>query len=711
MKPRFVGLLVAVLACTASEIGAQTGSLTAFSSERELTRYLRSLEPPSMPPECTTPPTPAPLPPPTSADSAGGAFVVTGRVTEFVGTPVSGVQIRVDSLDVAASTGADGRYRLVIPAARARLGAALMLRASRRGWTSSVRAISPRPAEPRSVDFYLANCLSYLDLSIPHYPAPPEHVNRVNNQHTEVQEGDVVKLHGDHLVILQRQQLFTVNVGGGRLELVDAVHASGRDADAGGMRYDEMLVSGDNVVVIGYHQQGGGVEAVLFHVSRNGRLRHRSTYQVGWAPEYPARYYAARIINGTLVLYAPMHVGTAMEMASWMPVVSRRDAGAMNGGEPVRMYHPARIYRPGRPLGDDEVLSLHTVTTCTLDAGEFNCRSRAVLAPFGRAFYLSPTAVYVWVTDWDCSVGPERGAYMVYRVPLDGSPPTALGVDGTPADEFSFLESGDGYLNVLVRSEWPRSRLSDEWGRDAVRLLRVPLERFGNGRSSAQRHAYRALPRFEVGWKDFTNRFAGPYLLYGEEANGRESPPVLNVVRWRDGRRVQLALSHDVDAIGVTGRDAVVMGLDSANLYLTAIRLGDEPHVAQRFVLPITWPVFEPFVYRSDRRNEGVLALSLQGPEPPGLEHVIDSSAHIVFLRYSVAQLHPMGVLEPRLDDLEDDGCVGCADWYGNARPLFVGRRTFALLGYELVEGVMEDGRLREVRRVTFAPRAAQASR
>ena len=26
-------------------------------------------------------------------------------------------------------------------------------------------------------------------------------------------------------------------------------------------------------------------------------------------------------------------------------------------------------------------------------------------------------------------------------------------------------------------------------------------------------------------------------------------------------------------------------------------------------------------------------------------------------------------------------------DWYGNARPIFIGDRTFALLGYELVEG------------------------
>jgi hypothetical protein len=44
-------------------------------------------------------------------------------------------------------------------------------------------------------------------------------------------------------------------------------------------------------------------------------------------------------------------------------------------------------------------------------------------------------------------------------------------------------------------------------------------------------------------------------------------------------------------------------------------------------------------------------------------------------------------------------------DWYGNARPLFVGARVFALLGYEIVEGRVIDGRLAETRRFSYAPR------
>jgi len=50
-----------------------------------------------------------------------------------------------------------------------------------------------------------------------------------------------------------------------------------------------------------------------------------------------------------------------------------------------------------------------------------------------------------------------------------------------------------------------------------------------------------------------------------------------------------------------------------------------------------------------------------------------------------------------------DDRCVAsCADWYGNARPIFWRSRVFALLGYELVEGSLAGGRMRETRRVDF---------
>jgi hypothetical protein len=53
---------------------------------------------------------------------------------------------------------------------------------------------------------------------------------------------------------------------------------------------------------------------------------------------------------------------------------------------------------------------------------------------------------------------------------------------------------------------------------------------------------------------------------------------------------------------------------------------------------------------------------------------------------------------------LADDCRASCIDWYGNARPIFIGERVFALLGYELVEGGFDRDRIRERRRVDFSP-------
>src|SRR6186997_2682655 len=46
-----------------------------------------------------------------------------------------------------------------------------------------------------------------------------------NVQHAGVDEGGIVKVHGDHLVILRRGRLFTVKIGDNALKPVDAVDA------------------------------------------------------------------------------------------------------------------------------------------------------------------------------------------------------------------------------------------------------------------------------------------------------------------------------------------------------------------------------------------------------------------------------------------------------------------------------------------------------
>ena len=117
------------------------------------------------------------------------------------------------------------------------------------------------------------------------------------------------------------------------------------------------------------------------------------------------------------------------------------------------------------------------------------------------------------------------------------------------------------------------------------------------------------------------------------------------------------------------------------------------------------------FFYKSDGRDSGILGLPIRSPAQPGYAHLVEGSASILFLRNRPSRFEELGELAAGNEDV-DDGCrASCVDWYGNARPLFLRGRIFALLGYEIVEGTLSGGRIREARRISYAPRAVVAGR
>ena len=130
-----------------------------------------------------------------------------------------------------------------------------------------------------------------------------------NIQHAGVDEGGIVKVHGNHLVILRRGRLFTVSIADGHLEPVSAVDAFSPDIDPSYTWYDEMLISGNTVVVIGYSYERGGTEANLFHINPAGELTYQSTYQLRSNDYYSSRNYASRLIGTKLIFYTPLNLG------------------------------------------------------------------------------------------------------------------------------------------------------------------------------------------------------------------------------------------------------------------------------------------------------------------------------------------------------------------------------------------------------------------
>ena len=537
-----------------------------------------------------------------------------------------------------------------------------------------------------------------------------------NVQHAGVDEGGIVKLHGDHLVVLRRGRLFTVAIGGNALNPISAVDAFGPDIDPRNTWYDEMLVSADTVAVIGYSYERGGTEVGLFNIDGAGKLAYRSTYHLRSNDYYSSRNYASRLIGNKLVFYSPLYLNyDESNPFQNFPAMRKWHKGA-TASEFQRIVSATHIYRPERTLELNYGTALHTVTVCDLSGGDFKCEATGVLGPPGRVFYVSPDAVYVWVNDWFNRGNQTRTQSMVYRMPLDGSSPSALGVSGAPIDQFSFLESGDGNLNVLVRAD---SVGDGMWGAEIaagdVALMRVPLANFSDGSQDASSFNYRKLPK-PSGYT-FQNRFVGDYLLYGTgsgwgypQQTGRSS---LVAVRWAGGEVNQILLPHGVDRIEQLGNDAVVIGTDGKDLHFSAVRLGEWPEVADRYTRKGASQAelrSQGFFYKPDGPDSGTLGLPISTPARPGYQHLFDSSAAILFLRNDSLHFEEVGELAAHSDKAVDDACrASCVDWYGNSRPLFVRGRVLALMGYELVEGAIADGRMRELRRVNYAPDRGQA--
>jgi hypothetical protein len=531
-----------------------------------------------------------------------------------------------------------------------------------------------------------------------------------NTQHAGVDEGGIVKVHGDHLVVLRRGRLFTVAIGDGALKPISAVDAFALDMDPSSTWYDEMLVSGNTVVVIGYSYQRGGTEVGLFDITDEGKLSYRSTYHLRSNDYYSSRNYASRLIGNKLIFYAPQYFYPgANDPFESFPAVRKWHKDAKQD-EFRRIVPATRVYRPQADFSIDYNVALHTVTVCDLANGGFDCQATSVVGPSGHTFYVSPDSVFVWASSWGRSARENQS--LLFRMPLDGSGPGALRVSGSPVDQFSFLQSEDQHLNVLVRSQANGDGMwAAESTAGSVALMRIPMMSFSDGSEIVPASSYRRLPKPE-GYT-FQNRFVGNYLIYGTGSGWgyptkQSDKSNLFIVDWSRGNSHQLTLPHGVDRIEQMGSDAVIVGTDGKDLHFSSLRLGQWPEVVSRYTRKEASQGelrSHGFFYKPDGDTSGMLGLPISVPGRAGYKHLFESSAAILFLRNDSLQFREVGELGSQPERAVDDQCrASCVDWYGNARPLFLRGRVFALLGYEIVEGKLDDGRMQELRRVNYSP-------
>ncbi len=536
-----------------------------------------------------------------------------------------------------------------------------------------------------------------------------------NTQERNVDEGGIVKTHGDHLVILRRGRLFTVKLGEDSLKVsgyVDVTPRPNHDA-----WYDEMLVHGDTVVVVGYSYRVRSTELAFFHIDDDGELSWTDTYFLASNDYYSSRNYASRLLGDQLIFYMPHHLGGQSDDESPMPRLGRWKGGdrrtRKHGDWERLMQSDERV----PSIQGGEATMMHSVITCDLGEPSPACRARGMLGGVARSFYVSSTAVYVWTYDndyWDWEKVSDGAA--LYRLPLGPGSFGALHVKGAPVDQFSFKETADGHLNVLLHAGAQGDAMWDPELADAaadVGMLRLPLQAFDRRGDEAPADAYRDLPDLPRRAEPFHNRFVGDRLIYGS-GNGWGRPSAtsrmpLQVHHYADpaAPTEQLILPHGVDRIEALGADGLVAGTDGENFHFTSLKLGSRTSIAGRHVqLDAAQGELRShgFFFRETGDGEGMLGLPMRGGGAPGWAHLFHGSARVLYLGVEDLEFSELGALRSDPKAGRRDACfTSCMDWYGNARPIFYRGRVFALMGYELVEGRVEDGTLREVRRVDMS--------
>ena len=268
--------------------------------------------------------------------------------------------------------------------------------------------------------------------------------------------------------------------------------------------------------------------------------------------------------------------------------------------------------------------------------------------------------------------------------------------------------------------------------------LDVPFSAFSPVLNEVDAGAYTALPSIGARVGDaIADRFTERYIVYGRVGGRRlrdgeaAGPTLIGVVPVdRPASAQVLSVPHNVIRAEQAGENIVLTGYrDSrAGLDLSLIDLRAAPRVAAT----------HNFVRRYESEGRSHAFNSLVGADGAGLlalptvplaadgERTASWSrpSDMDFLRLaaggavaeagrletSVPDWDGRGRLssaidgEPDEDSIPGYSCeVSCTDWYGNSRPIFTDGRIFALLGTELIEGRLTDGRIREVQRLNIA--------
>jgi hypothetical protein len=170
-----------------------------------------------------------------------------------------------------------------------------------------------------------------------------------------------------------------------------------------------------------------------------------------------------------------------------LPRLLRVRADTSQGSSETSGVLVTKFFPTTEPRGAYNAESLVALLLCESSQPDVRCHATLLESALPHKRYLGRQHLYLWA-----SAG-EAGARL-YRVPLNGSAPSALLMRGMPGFEDSIVEDRDGTLRVTIPESYALRADGAEFARPSATVRIAPRD-FGDGSKALAASAYRDLPR------------------------------------------------------------------------------------------------------------------------------------------------------------------------------------------------------------------------
>lgn len=481
-----------------------------------------------------------------------------------------------------------------------------------------------------------------------------------NNQVQGVDEGDIVKNIDDWLLVLRKGRLYATSIAvGGHPTQTDSVRVAEDETLNQAVWYDEMLVKGRNIYVIGYRYLGGlaqglppsvwgATELQHFTLGADGHLNREQSRYLQSYDYYSSKNYMSRLVGDTLVLYSPLSA-TSTSLLPQRLTYRGNGKFALAGN----LFEAHDVVRAPRA---SPVSLFHAIIRCTL---ELQCTTRPLLASYAHGRFVTGLNAFLHVDS------------QIFRISLRTGDVSVHALTGSTLDQFSFHQEGQS-LRVVTRNAAAHS---------AIEHRVIPLAAFDNLGQQPLEPLTRPLSAGQGHWLTH-QRFTEGHLI---AALSGGSARVLQVSSL-DGLS-----NHTVPFEGyitriepLAGVGALISSQTGAGLRLQVLQL---PAVTLGPAIELSAAGegehrSHAFFFRPGSAG-GTFGITVSASRSGWWGNGVSNLAF-----FNVDTSGVLGALNTISSSVAAGGAceTSCVDWYGNTRPIFMNGRAFALMGSELQE-------------------------